>query len=248
MPLYRKYLVLIRVNPYFRILAKNKAVPKQTFWHCLLLCRDFSFLSAQSQAVVLHAVCEILQVGFEREQHALHLWKLLCRKVVLELGILRFVVETEHLLSIKMEHPFASYHLVHLTNGTDGKVWGRGREHIVPETDHFRLLQVEEVEESREEVGLLESIVRGAHPFFASIVEEERDAKMPYRVVIFWSDACYGVVGGDDEERITKPRLRACCLEEFAQRHIRVANQGVIRHFVTREHLFIALGKMERVV
>ena len=70
------------------------AVPKQTFWHCLLLYRDFRFLSAQSQSVVLHAVREVLQVGFEREQHALHLWELLGRKVVLESGILRFVVKT----------------------------------------------------------------------------------------------------------------------------------------------------------
>ena len=56
------------------------------------------------------------------------------------------------------------------------------------------------------------------------------------------------MVGGDDEERVAKPRLCACRLEELAQRHIRVANQGVIRHFVTGEHLFIALRKMERVV
>ena len=86
----------------------------------------------------------------------------------------------------------------------------------MPETDHFGLLQIEEVEESREEVGLLESVVRGAHPFFASIVEEEGDAEATHGVVIFWSDACYGMVGGDDEERVAKPWLRACRLEELA--------------------------------
>ena len=56
------------------------------------------------------------------------------------------------------------------------------------------------------------------------------------------------MVGGDDEERVAKPRLCACSLEELAQRHIRVANQGVIRYFITGKHFLIAFRKVERVV
>lgn len=78
--------MLIRVNPYLRILVKKQgsaktdvlALPFIVHFYDLmtdlgLLYRDLSFLLAQSQAVVLHAVREILQIGFEREQHTLHL-------------------------------------------------------------------------------------------------------------------------------------------------------------------------------
>ena len=62
------------INPYLRILAKEQGSAKTDVLALPFVVSRLQLFSAQSQAVVLHAVREILQVGFEREQHALHLW------------------------------------------------------------------------------------------------------------------------------------------------------------------------------
>ena len=49
--------------------------------------------STQAQTIFFHSVREILQIGFETQQHTLHLGRILTSKIMFQIGIGGFIVE-----------------------------------------------------------------------------------------------------------------------------------------------------------
>ena len=117
--------------------------------------------------------------------------------------------------------------------------------------------------ESEVGVGVADKIQKGGHDVdllgydvfdsaarhtSGGVVKKDGDAVEAHRIGVSGLFGEVGVVGGDDEDGVVEPGLFACCVEEFAQGLVGVADAGVHGMAVFVEEVLVFFGYDEGVV
>ena len=206
-----------------------------------------SAVSMGGEAVVFHAGDVLLDDGLDLPLHERQLWELvfLGQEIVFEFKIVFEVVNADEVVAVVLNHEVVEVihgRAIAVIEDVVDEV-GATVEDVFAERE-IGLLVIEQCEERRRDVGLLDEpggIAFGIQ-LSAGRVEEDGNQESPHFVVVVLAEAGTTMVGGEDEDGVVEPRLSFHLFKVLPNGVVGVTDGLVHGDVATREGGFVLIG------